>query len=158
MPIMTSRPESPKYTEHTKQYHNDRSAMKAYPDPGGRDNALLEPKGQTTARLTREESTTSCSSGEASPALSLSRTSPPSQPKEPSPPVKRRSRTVLSKEQAMAVYQQKLANEATSDTPSAPFSANAAAVARRSDRPSHTRCPVCSALTSQIKRSNGTEC
>ena len=48
-----------------------------------------------------------------------------------SAPVQRRSRAVLTKEQAIEVYQQKLANEAPSAKADARIAANAAAVARR---------------------------
>ena len=48
-----------------------------------------------------------------------------------SPLNKRRSRAVLTKEQAIEVYKQKLANEAPSSATSAPVAANAAVVARR---------------------------
>ncbi len=46
-------------------------------------------------------------------------------------PTKRRSRAVLTKEQAIEVYEQKLANEATSAAADARAAANAAVVSRR---------------------------
>ena len=47
------------------------------------------------------------------------------------PPTKRRSRAVLTKEQAIEVFEQKLANEAPSAAADARAAANAAVVARR---------------------------